>query len=70
MMFIYTGLSDCEMEDLLSLDDDVLNEFYGRAPHRLRRLPSIVWVRLKKDIQDFLIAKENEGVSVYFWFHR
>ena len=49
------------MEDLLSLDDDVLNEVFPKTPPRVRRLPSVRWMRLKRDIRDFLVEKESEG---------
>ena len=65
-----TGLSDCEMEDLLSLDDDVLNEVFATHVAKICRLPSICWLRLKDDIKLFLIQKQCEGVSVYSWFHK
>ena len=65
-----TGISDCEMEDILSLDDEVLTEvFRGTVPSVLR-LPSYNWLKLKHDLKDFLITKDCDGTSVFFWYHR
>ena len=65
-----TGLSDCEMEDILSLDEDVLNEVYKDCMPSSRRIPSLIWIRLKADLSNFLMRKLSEDISVYFWFHR
>ena len=66
-----TGLSDCEMEDVLSLDDDVINEYFTHAQRwsKVRRLPSIKWIRYKNDISSFLVTKETECVKVSYWSH-
>lgn len=64
-----TGLSDCEMEDVLSIDDDVLNEVFGGQYSVIRRLPSICWLRLKRDLQPFLAHHVCEGMTVYTWSH-
>lgn len=64
-----TGLSDCEMEDLLSLDDDVLNSvFIGYHPP-VRRIPFEKWLKLKADIEPFLTHREADGITVYLWTH-
>jgi hypothetical protein len=47
------GLSDAEMEDLLSLEDDVLQDsyLYHLPPDPTNiRLPPLLWVRLKSVI--------------------
>ncbi|OWF48845.1 NACHT and WD repeat domain-containing protein 2-like [Mizuhopecten yessoensis] len=58
-----TGLSDCEVEDLLSLDEDVMSSLYTDHHPFLRRLPSLKWLRLKDDIRRFLIVREVDGVT-------
>ena len=49
LTFSRAGLSDGEMQDLLSLDDDrVLNRvFQYSRPDEVRRFPLHVWLRLK-----------------------
>ncbi|KAH3695860.1 NACHT and WD repeat domain-containing protein 2-like [Dreissena polymorpha] len=64
-----TGLSDCEMEDLLSLDDDVLNSVYVTYHPPVRRIPFAKWLALKGDIEAFLTHKESDGVTVSLWCH-
>ncbi|KAL4236339.1 hypothetical protein ACF0H5_004726 [Mactra antiquata] len=64
-----TGLSDCEMEDLLSLDDDVLNSIYVTYHPPVRRVPYVKWLALKSDIANFLNYREADGVTVYMWNH-
>lgn len=64
-----TGLSDCEMEDLLSLDDEVLNSMFVSYHPPVRRIPFVKWLKLKSDIEPFLTYREADGVTVYFWAH-
>ena len=64
-----TGLSDLEMEDILSLDNEVLNEIYGDNGTAMYRSPPAYWLALKHNISDFLMRRECEGVTVNFWNH-
>ena len=66
-----TGLSDAEMEDVLSLDETVLEEAcLSGVCLTLRRLPPHKWLRLKDRLRPFLVHRHCEGFSVYFWAHR
>ena len=65
-----TGLSDCEIEDILSLDEEVLDEIYNKTEVCTRRLPTLLWYRLRRDIWNMLAMKTNEGITTYFWTHR
>ena len=64
-----TGLSDTEMEDLLSTDEDVLSAVYTDTIPATRRCPPFVWARLSDDLDRFLVMKESDECNVYFWFH-
>ena len=64
-----TGLSDLEMEDILSLDNEVLNEIYGNKCVPVYRVPTVSWLALKNSISDFLMRRECEGVTAYSWNH-
>ena len=64
------GLSDCEMEDVLSLDEDLLNAVYTEYHPEVRRIPPHAWVRLKEDLSDFLFTQEVNGVTVTTWGSR
>lgn len=65
------GLSDCEMEDLLSMDDVAtaeLNESFGSKD--LGRISPIAWQRIKYALQDLLRTVVAEGVTLVYWKHR
>ena len=63
-----TGLSDCEIEDLLSLDNEVLLESWDTVETPpLGRIPSFKWVRFRRDIDAFLVQIDYDGLIVYYW---
>jgi len=64
------GLTEPELEDLLSLDDDVLNDVYQYWTPPVRRLPPLLWIRIRSDIGDYLIERGADGTQVVFWYHR
>lgn len=56
------GLSESELEDILSCDDDVLNDVYQFWKPPLRRLPPLLMARLRTDLQQYL------GIFLYSLF--
>ncbi|EDO47108.1 predicted protein, partial [Nematostella vectensis] len=64
------GLTEPELEDLLSLDDDVLNDVYQYWTPPIRRLPPLLWIRIRADISDFLIDRGADETRVIYWYHR
>ena len=64
------GLSDSEVEDLISIDETVLNDIYQYHLPPIRRIPPLLWTRLKSDVPAYLSEREADGVSVVFWYHR
>lgn len=64
------GLSDSEVEDLISIDEFVLNDIYQYHLPPIRRIPPLLWIRIKSDIPAYLSEREADGVSVVFWYHR
>lgn len=64
------GLTESELEDLLSLDDDVLNDVYQYWTPPVRRLPPLLWLRVRADLGDYLVERGSEGARVNFWYHR
>ncbi|KAK3736404.1 hypothetical protein QZH41_017906 [Actinostola sp. cb2023] len=64
------GLTEAELEDLLSLDDEVLNDVYQYWTPPLRRLPPLLWIRIRSDIKDYLIDRGADGTRVIYWYHR
>ena len=65
-----TGISETELEDLLSLDDVVLTSVFQIHVPPLRRIPPLLWVRIRHDISQYLVDKEVDEVRVFFWYHR
>ena len=64
------GLSDSEVEDLISIDETVLNDIYQYHLPPIRRIPPLLWTRIKADVPAYLSEREADGISVVFWFHR
>lgn len=64
------GLSDSELEDILSCDDAVLDEVFHYWTPTIRRLPPSSWVRIRKDIDSFFVDHVTDGVQVSTWSHR
>lgn len=64
------GLTESELEDLLSLDDNVLNDVYQYWTPPVRRLPPLIWLRVRSDLGDYLVERGSDGARVSFWYHR
>lgn len=64
------GLSESELEDILSCDDDVLNDVYQFWKPPLRRLPPLLMARLRTDLQQYLVERGADNVTVTSWYHR
>lgn len=61
------GLSEAELRDILSVDNDVLAEVYqNRLPpsHTLIRFPPLLWARLRHDLKDHLMERWENGIIV------
>uniref|UniRef100_A0A1I8GX10 NACHT domain-containing protein n=1 Tax=Macrostomum lignano TaxID=282301 RepID=A0A1I8GX10_9PLAT len=65
------GLTESELEDLLSLDDEVLAEVIDTYPRTgALRFPSIRWTKLRQAIGSHLADREADGARVLNWYHR
>lgn len=58
------GLSETEIIDLISLDDDVLNDVFQYSSPPIRRLPAVLWARIHNDLKDYIITQEAVGGKV------
>ena len=58
------GLNEVEMEDVLSLDDDVLQSVFVHylPPWKCFRLPSTLWIRIRNDMHKYLVEKEIDSI--------
>lgn len=76
------GLTASELEDLLSCDDEVLNDVYQWCEHFYstehtyllhrwtppqRRLPPMLWIRIKNDLNRYLVERGSDRSTVYAW---
>ncbi|XP_052773919.1 uncharacterized protein LOC128212477 [Mya arenaria] len=67
------GLSEVELEDLLSLDDEVLQDtyIYHLPPDPdVIRLPPLLWKRIQYDITEYVVERQSGGKKVIGWYHR
>ncbi|XP_023244232.1 NACHT and WD repeat domain-containing protein 2-like [Centruroides sculpturatus] len=63
------GLSESELEDLISLDDIVLDDVYQYHLPPVRRIPPLLWTRIRRDLPNYLTEREAGGISVMNWYH-
>ena len=65
-----SGVSEAELEDLISLDDKVLNDIYQYHLPPVRRIPPLLWTRIRNDLPGYLSEREADGLNVINWYHR
>eukprot|EP00106_Octopus_bimaculoides_P004243 XP_014771685.1 PREDICTED: uncharacterized protein LOC106870193 [Octopus bimaculoides] len=70
LTLVQNGLSESELEDILSCDDEVLNAVYIYWTPPIRRLPPLLWVRIKNDLEEYLVNRGSNGIQVLYWYHR
>jgi len=65
------GLSEDEVLDVLSEDEEVFKNFMERAFHKPpeKRLPVIVWSRLYFDLEPYLTERSADGTSLMAFYH-
>ncbi|XP_006531151.1 NACHT domain- and WD repeat-containing protein 1 isoform X6 [Mus musculus] len=67
------GLSEAELKDVLSLDDEVLQAVYRdwTPPSKeLLRFPPLLWVRLRRDLGHCLVRRPVDGCMLLAIAHR
>uniref|UniRef100_F6TW45 NACHT and WD repeat domain containing 1 n=1 Tax=Equus caballus TaxID=9796 RepID=F6TW45_HORSE len=67
------GLSEAELKDVLSLDDEVLQAVYWdwTPPSKeLLRFPPLLWVRLRRDLGNCLARRPVDGFTLLAIAHR
>ncbi|XP_071956967.1 NACHT and WD repeat domain-containing protein 2-like [Antedon mediterranea] len=65
-----TGLSANELLDVLSCDEIVLDDCFEFHIPPIRRLPSLLWTRLRLDLGSYIVEGGADDVVVYRWYHR
>jgi hypothetical protein len=61
------GISENELEDILSLDDDVLYDIFEFHAPPIRKLPVALWSRIKHDLKSYIVEKEIDNTRVLNW---
>ena len=61
------GISENEIEDILSLDDDVLYSIFEYHAPPIRKLPIALWSRIKNDLKGYMVEKEVDDTRVIYW---
>eukprot|EP00050_Salpingoeca_kvevrii_P006534 m.290010 g.290010 ORF g.290010 m.290010 type:complete len:1604 (-) comp12228_c0_seq1:130-4941(-) len=64
------GLTITELDDLLSMNDAVLDDVYQWWTPPMRRLPPLLWNRLRNDLGGYIVERGVDGARVYSWYHR
>jgi len=66
------GLTEDEMLDVLSEDDELYQDFLRRARHipSEKKLPVVIWSRLYFDLEPYLTERSADGTSLMAYFHR
>lgn len=64
------GLTENELTDLCSIDDELLDDVFVWHEPPMRRLPQLVLARLLSDVQNYITERGSDGESVIYWYHR
>lgn len=62
-----SGVSDVELADALSLDEELLDHIYEFHLPPDPGFPIALWNRIKFHLNEYLAFKEIDGVQVYSW---
>lgn len=64
------GLSEQELLEILSADQEVCAEIKSQTEWEFKgKIPSVLWVRILVEIQDFLMEAESNGILLYRFRH-
>lgn len=68
--FFSNGISESELEDILSIDDEVLYSIFTYHSPPSRRFPIFLWILIKNDIREYITVRKIDGTLVCSWYHR
>jgi len=68
-IFEFNGISEREIEDILSIDDDekFLNSVFKYHKPPIRQFQNALWLRICFDLKDYLVRKEIDEITVISW---
>ena len=58
------GLTENELIDLISLDDEVLTDVFQYSAPPLRRFPAALWSRIRNAVRDYMVTRDASGGKV------
>jgi hypothetical protein len=61
-------ISESELEDILSLDDQVLFTIFEYKISPIQRFPIGLWARIKYDLEEYLAFKQVDDTQVLSWY--
>ncbi len=64
------GLSETDLIDILSSDEDVLDSVLQYHKPPIRRVPYMIIARLKNDLGPYMVDRGAYGKTVLAWYHR
>ncbi|XP_061195715.1 NACHT domain- and WD repeat-containing protein 1-like [Saccostrea echinata] len=67
------GISENELEDVLSCDDEALNDVYRYHNPPIAgivRIPPVLVARIKYDIREYLVERLSQDKYTMNWYHR
>ena len=75
IVFTAGGISNVEMEDALSCNDDVLSEVLttddlpASDGDCVLRVPALNWLRLKYDVRNYIVVRQRDLKQLNCWKH-
>ena len=63
-----SGISDCEMEDVLSNDDVLIGYLFEKQKSPNGRFPITLWNRIKFHLKEYITFKLSDETPVHSWF--
>ena len=66
-LFGYKGISESELEDVLSIDDEILTSVFVKHHPPVRRFPIALWLNIKYELKEYITNKETDGLPVISW---
>lgn len=64
------GLAETELEHLLSLDDRLLDDVFGLWQPPVRRIPPLLWTRVRAELGQYVVERSADDRPVLGWYHR
>jgi hypothetical protein len=67
-LWLSGGLSEIELQDMLTADNAVLQAVFAHylPPPNIFRLPSTLWIRIRNDMNKYLVEKEVDNTTIIY----